>query len=129
MDIYNLNEVPFSCRNVVFACTDQENPLLDELLEEVAEGDDDDDGASVASLEYGINDAIPHSKNGELLCPNNIISEGFVRIQNLAFGDFESVFDNRRFILYIGLNNGDGRGSMDSIWMDSEFEIVDENGG
>ena len=101
IDIYDLNEVPFSCRNVIFACTDQDNPLYEALLEE--SGD-----ASVASFEYGINDAIPHSRGGELLCPNNVVSEGFVTL-NLINDPFTN------FIGYIGLNNGNGRGSMDSF--------------
>ena len=50
IDIYNLNETPFSCRDVVFACVDEDNPRLEELLEST--------GASVASFEYGINEAV-----------------------------------------------------------------------
>jgi len=106
IDLYDLNEVPFSCRNVIFACTDQNNPLLEELLE--YSGD-----ASVASFEYGINEAIPSSKGAPLLCPSNVISEGFVRMDML---DYES---DDNFILFVGLNNGNGRGSMDSLWYDS----------
>lgn len=106
IDIYDLNEVPFSCRNVIFACTDQENPLLPALLEE--SGD-----ASVASFEYGINEAIPSTKGAPLLCPNNVISEGFVRMSFIQEG--ESV-DNEVFVVFAGLNNGNSRGSMDTIW-------------
>jgi len=118
VDIYNNNEVAQSCRNIIFACVDQDNPLLEELLEEVASGggdsDDDDFGASVASFEYGINNAIPHSRGSELLCPGNITSEGFV---NMKLETRASQFpDNIFFIGYIGLNNGNGRGSFDSFW-------------
>lgn len=102
VDILDLNENIFSCRNVIFACTDQNNPLLEELLQTVG-------GANVASFEYGINNAIPHSKGGELLCPGNNISDGFVRLRILE-DSAES------FGFYIGLNNGNGRGSMDSFW-------------
>ncbi len=102
IDILNENEVIFSCRNVIFACTDQDNPLLEELLETVGD-------ASVASFEYGINNAIPHSRGGKLLCPGNIISDGFVTIS-----PFNTATNN--FIGFIGLNNGNGRGSMDSFW-------------
>lgn len=102
VDIYDLNEVPFSCRNVIFACTDQNNPLLEGLLE--FSGD-----ASVASFEYGINNAIPHTKGGELLCPNNIVSEGFVTLEFITR-------NNSSFFGFTGLNNGNGRGSMDSWW-------------
>ena len=107
IDIYDLNEVPFSCRNVIFACTDQDNPLLPELLEE--SGD-----ASVASLEYGINESLPSSKGAPLLCPNNVVSEGFVRLDNITYDQLDEIF-----VLFVGLNNGNGRGSMDSIWYDN----------
>ena len=111
IDIFNENENIFSCRNVIFACTDQDNPLLGALLEEAAGDDDDDDSASVASYEYGINNAIPHSRNAELLCPGNIINNGFVRINgvNAASGVLG-------FFGFYGLNNGNGRGSLDSFW-------------
>jgi len=110
IDIFDLNEVPFSCRNVIFACTDQENPLLGALIE--TSGD-----ASVASFDYGINEAIPNSKNAPLLCPNNIITEGFVRLSFLNSGLDETV----TFMLFVGLNNGNGRGSLDSLWYDENI--------
>jgi len=106
IDIYDLNEVPFSCRNVIFACTDQDNPLLETLLE--TKGD-----ASVASFEYGINESIPSSKNAPLLCPNNNIADGLVNLSLIEFPD--DGFDGF-FTLFVGLNNGNGRGSMDSLW-------------
>jgi len=105
INIVDENEVIFSCRNVVFACTDQDNPLLKALLEEAG-------AASVASFEYGINNAIPHSKGGELLCPGNTISDGVVTIDRITAGDSQDI----DFIGFIGLNNGNGRGSMDSWW-------------
>ncbi len=103
IDILNEDEVIFSCRNVIFACTDQDNPLFEELLEESGE-------ASVASFEYGINNAIPHSRGGELLCPGNTISDGFVTLDFINAGEISN------FVGFIGLNNGNGRGSMDSFW-------------
>lgn len=109
VDIFNLDEVPFSCRNVVFACVDEDNPLLEALLEEIADNGDSDGSSNVASFEYGINETIPHSRGGELLCPGNTISEGFVVLDELEHdGDATGAF--------IGLNNGNGRGSMDSLW-------------
>lgn len=114
VDIYDLNEVPFSCRNVIFSCINQDNPLLEALLE-------DSGDASVANIEYGINDVIPHSKGGELLCPGNIISEGFVRLEKIGQGDET----NGEFVIFVGLNNGNGRGSMDTAWNDSC--IIDNN--
>jgi hypothetical protein len=114
VDILNINEVPQSCRNVIFACVDQDNPLLEELLSGGSDGDSDDDdfSANVASFEYGINNAIPHSKGGELLCPGNTTSEGFVSMNFQTFWNR----DGQEFVGYIGLNNGNGRGSLDSFW-------------
>lgn len=120
VDIFDLDENIFSCRNVIFACTDQDNPLLEELLEQSG-------GANVASFEYGINEAIPHSKGGELLCPGNIIDEGIVRLRLLA----EPEGSGFAFGIFLGLNNGDGRGSMDSFWdPNAPLEIANiQNGG
>jgi len=109
IDIIDNNETLFSCRDVIYACVDQENPLLEELLEFAGT-------ASVASFEYGINEAIPHSMGGELLCPGNNISEGItiLRPEQVAFDNSSSAIPF--FLGYIGLNNGNGRGSMDSFW-------------
>ena len=70
VDIFDANENPLSCRDVTFSCVDADNPLLEQLL--------NDANTSVAAFEYGINEAIPHSKGGELLCPGNVISEGWI---------------------------------------------------
>ena len=88
---------------------DEDNPRLEELLETAEVG-------SVASFEYGINNAIPQSKGGELLCPGNIISEGFVTL-NPGLQVFTSQFDFPFFLGFVGLNNGNGRGSFDSFWV------------
>lgn len=121
IDIVNNNEVLFSCRDVIFACIDENSPLQEELL--LVAGEEFMGGgggaskmsartsANVARFEYGINNAIPHSKGGELLCPGNNISEGtvIVTLENLGLGVFP-------FAMYVGLNNGNGRGSMDAIF-------------
>ena len=100
IDIYDNAENPFSCRDVNFACIDQNSPLLEQLLEESE--------VNVAAFEYGINNAIPHSRGGELLCPGNTITEGWVVM------DREN--DNGNSVGgLVGLNNGNGRGSMDMI--------------
>ena len=122
VDIFDLNEVPFSCRNVIFSCVDQESPLLESLLEEVADPNSGVIGgsgsASVASFEYGINDVIPHSKGGELLCPGNNISEGFVKFKDINFQT--NVVPE--LLGFVGLNNGNGRGSMDAMITQTAFE-------
>jgi len=109
VDILNEDEVIFSCRNVMFACTDQDSPLYEELLEQPSS-----DFANVASFEYGINNSIPHTKDGELLCPGNTIEEGIVRL-DIGNNDGSLVG------IFVGLNNGNGRGSMDTAWGDSTF--------
>jgi len=114
IDIVNNNEVIFSCRNVIFACIDEDNPRQEELLEFVS--DNTEGSASVASFEYGINEAIPHSKSGELLCPGNNITEGIVNLNQISLN---STSFSARFHAYVGLNNGNGRGSMDSIFSDN----------
>ena len=112
VDIFNEDEIPFSCRNIIFACITPESPRYQELLESVAENADG--SASVANFEYGINEATPNSKGGELLCPSNNISDGFARLTVLSHatsGDVEY------FVGFVGLNSGNGRGSMDSFWI------------
>jgi len=116
IDIYDLNEVPFSCRDIIFSCVNEDNPLIEEVLEVAGT-------ANVAAFEYGINNALPHSKGGELLCPGNIISDGLVvlRPENYPnteqFASLIEPFNSGPFFYgYVGLNNGNGRGSMDSFW-------------
>jgi len=117
IDIVDLNETIFSCRDIIFSCVNEEHPLLEELLT-IAET------ANIASFEYGINNAIPHSKGGELLCPGNNISEGAAILRPEVYPTSQAFIDilnqingtGPYFFGYVGLNNGNGRGSMDSIW-------------
>ena len=90
VDIIDVNEVLFSCRDVVFACIDDNSPLIEELLQLANNsniGPPIRSSASVAAFEYGINEVIPNSKDGELLCPGNVISEGVVRLTLEGIGD------------------------------------------
>jgi len=123
IDIFDLNEVPFSCRDVNFACTDQDNPQLESLLEEINSGNvgnlsnnSNNGSGNVASFEYGINESIPSSKDAPLLCPGNVISEGFVQLRLINYTSNES---RHAFALFVGLNNGNGRGSMDLLWQNN----------
>jgi len=127
IDILNNNETIFSCRDVIFSCVNQEHPRLEELLETAGT-------ASVASFEYGINNAIPHSKGGELLCPGNTIPEGIVNLTVQpypsevinAISSKDVFFSFPFFFGYVGLNNGNGRGSFDSFWVTNIFELIEE---
>ncbi len=123
IDIYDLNEVPFSCRDIIFSCVDENNPLIDEVLAIAG-------SANVAAFEYGINNAIPHTQGGELLCPNNTVGDGVVVLRPEPYPDTEA-FNNvlesicggegecqgPYFFGFVGLNNGDARGSLDSFWV------------
>lgn len=129
IDIIDVNEVPFSCRDVIYSCVNENNPRLEELLETAGVG-------SVASFEYGINNAIPHSKGGELLCPGNNITDGIVNLTVEPYPSevIESIasvanFPFPFFYGYVGLNNGNGRGSFDSFWVTSVFTPINTGGG
>lgn len=128
VDILDNTENIFSCRNVIFSCVNQQHPRYEELLENAGT-------ASVASFDYGINEAITHSKEGELLCPGNNISEGIVKLTPLLIpGEVidtneanGALFNGRSiFVGYIGLNNGNGKGSFDSVWVNN-WELRDLN--
>lgn len=82
--LYNNNEVEFSCSDTTFAC-------------------------AAGTFEYGINDAIPSSRDGGVTCGSNVIPEGLVNFNFITASNLEA------FAGYIGLNNGNGRGSMDSF--------------
>jgi len=120
VNIFDINENVFSCRKVIGSCINQDSPLYESLLEKAANrtsGGCNNGGcaASVADIEYGINEAIPHSKGGELLCPGNNITEGFVRLEHIGKGSGTE----SEVLVFVGLNNGNGRGSMDSFLNDN----------
>jgi len=111
VDLFNNAEVPFSCRDVAFVCATDDSPVIDSILELA--------GVSVAAFEYGINNALPHSKGGEVLCSGNVIDEGHAKltIESVSQSGLVSAF-------FVGLNNGDGRGSMDSLWDPSDNDFL-----
>lgn len=124
IDIYDLNEVPFSCRDVNFACINQDSPLVESLLETINnegvgnQGNNNNNGSgNVVSFEYGINESIPSSNDAPLLCPGNVISQGFVQLRLINYAADE----DHAFLLFVGLNNGNGRGSMDLLWQNNSF--------
>jgi len=122
VEIVDLNEDVSSCRNVITACTDQDNPLLSDLLFIVNSDDNEDleeEAANVASFEYGINESVPSSKGAPLLCPGNTITDGFVRLELNAVGDTTE----DEVTMFIGLNNGNGRGSMDTLITESNEDV------
>jgi len=83
--IFNNNEVIFSCSDTTFSCTED-------------------------TFEYGINEAIPHSRDKALTCPSNNIDEGFVKLIVIEHTAIEA------FVGFVGINTGNNsRGSMDSL--------------
>lgn len=129
VDIYDVNENPFSCRRIIYSCVNQESALYETLLEEVANEEDSpcngECSAGVADFEFGVNDALPHSKGGELLCPGNNIAEGIVRLEQIGQGPGEFGTEDES-VVYVGFNNGNGRGSMDAFFTyNSEVEEPD----
>jgi len=122
VDIIDNSEVLLSCRDVIFACVKPDDPIVDDLFAQSDEGArfTGNNGASVASFEYGINNTIPHSKGGELLCPGNVIGEGILNLNIQGAGTplFDTIF---ALPVFIGLNNGNGRGSMDHWWNSNAF--------
>ncbi len=95
VDILNNKEDIFSCSDSTFSCT-------------------------ANTFEYGINETVPNSRDGSVLCPSNNISEGVVRITTESHGN------THYFGGYVGLNNSNGRGSMDSLWENPSVQSVSE---
>ncbi len=127
VDITDNRENQFSCRDIMFACINEDNPKYNDLLSAVSENILFNDVAvNVAGLEYGINDAFPNSQGAPVLCPQNNITEGTVRLTvedafgelpgNLNDGILGFLDGDEFFAGYVGLNNGAGRGSMDAMW-------------
>ncbi len=64
---------------------------------------------TASSLDVGINGALPNSRGTGSLCPANFDAVGLVTLFGVnADGDY--------FTGFVGLNNGDGTGSMDTWW-------------
>ena len=47
-----------------------------------------------------------------ILCPGNTIPEGFVKLKDIGF---ETNLETPELLGFVGLNNGNGRGSMDAM--------------
>jgi len=60
VELLDLNENKFSCRNIAFSCVNENHPRLSSLLDNASD-------AEVASFDYGINEALPSSKGAPLI--------------------------------------------------------------
>ncbi|NIP31775.1 MAG: hypothetical protein GTO02_11595 [Candidatus Dadabacteria bacterium] len=94
--VFDMNEEPLSCDQVNFACGN--------------------------NMYYGINDDYPASKGGPVLCEGGGLSNpdgGFISLEDAThtgLPDFhlDEVLSFDHFLGFIGINNGDGTGSMDT---------------
>ncbi len=89
-NIFDADENVISCGNFTFRCNSSQ-------------------------FDVGINDAYPATKGGPEICNGNTDTVGFL---SLAIVDEDPNIDDI-FIGFVGLNNGDGTGSMDSWWVGS----------
>lgn len=122
VELLNLDEVLFSCGDTVFACTDGTDPLIPELLDIIAEIGNEDLGAiSDVRAEYGINETIPSSKGAPVLCANNTVNAGTVFLGGEEHNMSGNGRDHIAFVIFVGLNNGNDRGTIDAAWH-GEFE-------
>ncbi|NIP29497.1 MAG: hypothetical protein GTO02_03905 [Candidatus Dadabacteria bacterium] len=100
--VFDMNEEPLSCDRRNFACGNVMN--------------------------YGINEDYSASKGNNLLCPGGGLADpqgGYISFENGANLDFDGnspdITDEDIFVNFVGINNGDGTGSMD-IWINEEVE-------
>lgn len=84
--IFDQFENPISCDFTTFACT-------------------------ASSLNVGVNGALPNSRGAGSLCPANVDTVGHVRLFAVTASPGADYFTG-----FVGLNNGDGTGSMDTWW-------------
>jgi len=93
-NIFDEFENVISCGDFTFACAD-------------------------GQFDVGINDVYPATKGGPEICNGNTDTIGFLSLDLVA----EDVPGGSRasdiFVGFVGLNNGDGTGSMDSWWIGS----------
>ena len=97
--VFDMDEEPLSCDTRNFACG--------------------------AIMNYGINEDYTASRESNLLCPGGGLADpngGYVSLENPVFTMDTSVTfnDDEIFVGLIGLNNGDGTGSMD-YWIHTPF--------
>ena len=82
----------------------------------------------------GIDNSIPNSRQADLnnrICNDSTLSEsntaGWLYLPFYTFFDFNDIDEEAFFVGYLGLNNGDGTGSMDS-WLSSPCNGSENNG-
>jgi len=111
--IFNDEEVPADCDVAVFVCGEPNQFLIDTIELEIGNVPLDS-----INFEFGISSAYPNSQGA----PANLCvaapTTGWVSLPLTAIvGEEEPLF----FVGFIGLNNGDGTGSMDTWWASPFF--------
>ena len=106
--VFDDEETGTSCGEAIFGCDerpgDDDNPP-----------DDDDLVAFTPDfINQGINDVFPNTRGGGVLCSGDFNADGFLR---LTIGS--NAIQGQDVIGFVGLNDGDSRGSMD------RFKAVD----
>ena len=84
-------------------------------------------------LNYGINQDYLNTRGGPLLCPGGSLVDpngGFISFENGAFGTFDQFsgndndeFEVPTFVGLLGINNGNGTGSIDYWFIAGDQEI------
>jgi hypothetical protein len=98
--VYNDSENPSSCPPLAFACA-LDSAILSELQAVLGT-------TFTVGFDVGINNFFVNSKGADSLC-NQSDKNGWVRLDGIvADADF--------FVGFVGLNNGNGSGSMDPFW-------------
>lgn len=107
--IFNDAEKDFSCPDMVFACTPSDGDAVPFIQE--------DEDVGLVGFDLGINDELVNSKGEPNIC-GGTLSTGYVEMD---ISDFDGE-GQRFFVGFIGLNNGDGTGSMDTWWASGQEE-------
>ena len=83
-------------------------------------------GQVQVGAEWDINEAIPSSRGARNICPNNTTSAGTIFLNEEQSNTGSGMLDNNAFVMFVGLNDGNGRGSFDSAWA-GESAFQDDN--
>ena len=116
--IFNAGETGFSCSFAAFACTPSDGLLAELILADIV--GDGGTPPAVIGFDLGINDHFLNSRGEPSICSGSN-DVGFVLIEAVDEGNAVDD-DDGSFVGFIGLNNGDGTGSMDSWWAERETD-------
>ena len=114
--LFNDAEKAFSCPEVAFACTPSDGAIVPFIIE--------DDEVSTVGFDLGINNNLVNSRGEPSICGGSL-DTGWV---NMEITDIDTDCDldgceEEFFVGFIGLNNEDGTGSMDT-WGIPEEDLI-----